>query len=351
VLNHTGKLMWTELSAGRSPIETARALSLAYGVSIETALADVTTALAGWREGGLLNPSITLAPVPIPAAPAGKIFPVYSKFTYKMLGRVFKVWYSSRMLECFSHTRLAGSVFTLGGAEREFGLVEDDGVYRLFVDRVETANSSKAEDIPSCFNLGLAELFFPGAGWLAAAHGSAVSRDGRAVLMPAFCGSGKSTLTAALVKHGYQYFSDDIAPITAGPVPRVVPIPIDICLKSGSWAPLIPYYPELENDAKIQCAGGRAARYITPPESSLAQEPQPIGWIVFPSYRPGATARLIPLTPLQTLSNLATSQSAINQGGETLRGVLDWIRATPSYIFELDSLEEAIAEFATLWRR
>lgn len=56
-------------------------------------------------------------------------------------------------------------------------------------------------------------------------HASGVSIDGRAVLFTGDCGSGKSTVSAALACRGHDKLADDLSPIVFGSdgAPRVVP--------------------------------------------------------------------------------------------------------------------------------
>jgi len=351
ILNHSGKLVWNEISAGATPAMAAQALAEAYGIPISAAVADVTATLEQWKAEGLIEFGEDAAQVepPIAPAPAGKKFPTHSEYTYRMLGRCFKVRYSDPCVEFQAHPRLVGAITAKDTAECELGLVDDDGVYRLFIDGTEAAANLLPEKTLGSFFGYLVEFLHPGLPLLVKVHGAAVGRQGRAALMPAFCGAGKSTLTAALTQRGYTYFSDDIAPITSGPVAMVAPVPIDINLKQGSWAPLAPFFPTLVSQPEIIHGKAHMGKYITPAEPARAIAPWPVGWIVFPFYKPGARARLVPLSPIETLAHIAASRSVVPAGIENLKLILDFIRRTPSYLFELDSLDEAVAELETLW--
>lgn len=80
-------------------------------------------------------------------------------------------------------------------------------------------------------------------------HAAVVALDGRAVVLSAPSGSGKSTLTLALTHDGFDYVSDELAPID--PRRRVVhPFPHALCLKT-----LPP--PQYRLPAKVLRAGKR----------------------------------------------------------------------------------------------
>ena len=63
-------------------------------------------------------------------------------------------------------------------------------------------------------------------------HGGVVGRDGRAILLPAPSGAGKSALVAELVRQGALYFSDEYALIDSAGL--VHPYPRTLLLRDGS---------------------------------------------------------------------------------------------------------------------
>lgn len=72
-------------------------------------------------------------------------------------------------------------------------------------------------------------------------HGAAVARDGRSMLIAGRSGSGKSSLTAALVRSEWSYLTDEQVAISPQSR-RADPYPRPITLRSGTW----PSFPELE---------------------------------------------------------------------------------------------------------
>ena len=76
-------------------------------------------------------------------------------------------------------------------------------------------------------------------------HSAGVSKAGRAVLIPGFSGAGKTTTCIALLRHGYDFLSDDriIVSTANGVTPRVfsVPEPIDVTDQT------IAFFPELNS--------------------------------------------------------------------------------------------------------
>lgn len=116
-------------------------------------------------------------------------------------------------------------------------------------------------------------------------HAAAVTRAGGAIMMAGEWGSGKSTLTARLCHAGWQYLTDDTAPIDPA-TDRVLPFPQTPLMRPASRVPLSP--AELSGLEKV-------AIPLAP--ASWVTEPVPIEAIVFPRYTPGIAARLDPITP------------------------------------------------------
>ena len=127
-------------------------------------------------------------------------------------------------------------------------------------------------------------------------HASVVERDGRAVIMPAPPGSGKSTLCAALAYRGWRLLSDEFALIrkTDG---RLVPLPRPIGLKERSielikvLAPSAEFGPVFTHTRK----GNVAHLRPLPSAVNRASETAVATWFVFPRYQMGVPATLQPL--------------------------------------------------------
>ena len=116
-----------------------------------------------------------------------------------------------------------------------------------------------------------ADLFF--------VHAAALQRAGRACLLVAPPGSGKSTTAWALIHHGFGYLSDELAPIDLATL-TVLPYPHALCLKQP---PPPPY--ALPSDTII------TARTLHVPSASIATNidtPVPLAFIFFNQYDPAA---------------------------------------------------------------
>ena len=172
-------------------------------------------------------------------------------------------------------------------------------------------------------------------------HAGGVVRHGIGVALPAHMESGKSTLTAGLVRSGFDYLSDE-AVLLDWETHRVIPFPKPISLDPGSWH----LFPELEPQAPLP-PGYKDAQWHVPasairPDSVAG--PCRIRYFVFPRYAAGATTRLTPLRRAEATIELAKNTFRFN---ERPRHSLDALAAEvgDAECFQLDigDLETAVA--------
>jgi hypothetical protein len=113
-------------------------------------------------------------------------------------------------------------------------------------------------------------------------HAGVVAIDGRAVLLPAISGGGKTTMVAALLAEGAKYLSDEFAVID--PMGRVHPYPRNLAIRV--------------EDGPVRRVSA------TELGSDIIFKSVPPGAIVFLTFRPGASLELEPLSPGQSAVRL-----------------------------------------------
>jgi len=118
---------------------------------------------------------------------------------------------------------------TTGSVAYTFGIHWEDGRFHLYEngDVVAAGESERNffKFLNSAFRLQVAEH----AVGHVFVHAGVVSRDGLAILLPGISFSGKSTLTAELVRNGAVYYSDEYAVLRADG--HVVPFPRHLSLR------------------------------------------------------------------------------------------------------------------------
>jgi HprK-related kinase A len=185
--------------------------------------------------------------------------------------------------------------------------------------------------------------------WLAI-HAAVLERDGRALILPAPPGSGKSTLCAALVLNGWRLLSDEMALLdpTTG---LITPAPRPVSLKNQS----IDIIRQLAPDAVIgpvahDTMKGDVAHMRVPAQSlRRANEPALPAWVVFPQYTADAPATLTPRGKAMAFMQFA--ENSFNQathGQIGFHALSDLIARSDCYDFSYGHLADALRVFAEL---
>lgn len=142
-----------------------------------------------------------------------------------------------------------------------------------------------------------------------ALHGGAVTRAGRALLLPGVSGTGKTTLSLALTTQGWHYLTDDIALLDETPAGVAVQPCARCChVSAASLAQLTERGTALE---------GPIADLPEHFHAAAPGQAAPVGWIVAPQFTPDGELSLTPLTQAETVALLITS--AFRQNTRTLR--------------------------------
>jgi HprK-related kinase A len=184
-------------------------------------------------------------------------------------------------------------------------------------------------------------------------HAAVVEKSGRALILPAPPGSGKSTLCAGLVNRGWRLLSDELTLIDIAAC-AVVPLPRPVSLKNASidviraFAPNVAIGPTVHDTTKGSVAHMRA------PGDSVRRGTQSArpGWIVLPRYQSGAPARLTPLSRARGLMQMA--DNAFNYSAQGRRGfefLARFIDQCDCHEFTYGDLDEAAMAFDDLATR
>ena len=147
-------------------------------------------------------------------------------------------------------------------------------------------------------------------------HAATLERNGRALLMPAPPGSGKSTLCAGLVARGWRLLSDEFALVDPG-TRQLTPLPRPVALKNGSidvirtWAPDLVFGPAVLNNE------GQLVAYVRPPDASVHASDRRChaGLVVIPQWVAGVEATITPMTRARAVLHLADNSYNHNLHG------------------------------------
>jgi HprK-related kinase A len=181
-------------------------------------------------------------------------------------------------------------------------------------------------------------------------HSAALERTGKALILPALPGSGKSTLCAALALRGWRLLSDEFG-MLHGQSGEVRPLPKAVVLKNASidiirrfepGARIGPLFPGTRKGtvAHLATAAGCLARH---------REPAEPGWVVFPQYQAGVDTRLEPLPKGAAFVRLANNSFNYRlKEAEGFVALRDLIRRSDCYTLQFDSLTHAVTALDSL---
>lgn len=173
-------------------------------------------------------------------------------------------------------------------------------------------------------------------------HAGGVEREGVGVALPGQMESGKTTLTAGLVRAGFSYLTDEAVAIDRETL-EVQPYPKPLSIDRGAW----PLFPELEPHADLASDAYKSEQWQVPPSAiggSTIGNPCPIGLIVFPQYSRGARITLEPMRRAEALVELTTNTFSFDAQA---RGALDLlaevVRAADCYRLTTGDLGGSVA--------
>jgi hypothetical protein len=167
-------------------------------------------------------------------------------------------------------------------------------------------------------------------------HAAAVALDGRVVLLAGPAGAGKSTLALSLLQHGFEYLSDELAPIDIG---RAVayPYPRALCLKSPPPAPLaVP--------SGTFVGGGRLHMPVTSLRVRHHTKPLPLAAIFFVGRGPAPVITCRRITAAAAVAHLAaTGLNSLAHRGDGLDAAQELSGTVPCFRLDSTSLDAARA--------
>ncbi|MGI9343459.1 MAG: HprK-related kinase A [Gammaproteobacteria bacterium] len=182
-------------------------------------------------------------------------------------------------------------------------------------------------------------------------HSAVLERDGRALVMPASPGDGKTTLCTGLAHRGWRLLSDEFGLIC----PRsreVVPIPRPMALKNESIDVIRAFAPDAELGPVIPETRKGTIAHVKPPRDSVlkANRRAAVSWIVFPRWIRDAHLSLqeVPRADgfMVLASNAFNYELRGEHGFEALRSAIDNARCFDLIYSDLRHAVAALDEFA-----
>jgi len=185
-------------------------------------------------------------------------------------------------------------------------------------------------------------------------HSATLERHGRALLLPAPPGFGKSTLCAALVTRGWRLLSDEFALVDPSSG-LLVPVPRPVALKERSIDLIRAWAPDAVFGTPVVNNENQTVAYMRPPEASVraSDDRCPAGLIVIPRYADGAELSVTPMTRARAVLHLADNSFNYNLHGRVgFDRLADIVDTAPAVTLRYSRLEEGVAAIEKLaeWR-
>jgi hypothetical protein len=376
LLNATAAFVWCCLEDGLERDQVLTAIEQEYGVARAAAGRQVDLLLRQWKELELLadsernrSPSKPPAPhleatEPVPwSTDALHLFHTdalhlfHKEHCYRLLTTVFRLRYASAVQEAAVHPVLAHleTSTSAAGPATTVDLARDGEQHLPLLNGTGSERSASLDELAPLVKGTLLLEAINNFSYLLYIHAGVVRAASGCLLLPAASGSGKSSLTAALIRAGFTYFSDEVALLEEGTL-YVRPVPVSLCLKDGAWDLLAPRYPEIRDLAIHHRWDGKIVRYLNPPPAALDPAPEkghPVHWIVFPRYSPDACTELQPVAKAHALHRLLQQCVAMPAPLDQAKvaSLVRWISEIPCYELPMSSLDEAVSLVNGLCRR
>lgn len=175
-------------------------------------------------------------------------------------------------------------------------------------------------------------------------HAGALALGERAVIMAATPGSGKSTLSAALMLSGFRLLSDEFGvldPETGNLLPMLKPV----ALKNRSIDVIRSFSDDVWLGPTFKATRKGDVAHLAPDEASVSavrQSAKP-ALVIFPKYEAGTELSLKPQAPEQAFARLAfNSFNYPLLGPVSFGAVADVAACCPAYELRYSRLEDAV---------
>lgn len=184
---------------------------------------------------------------------------------------------------------------------------------------------------------------------LLAAHAGGVVGASGAVVLPASMASGKTTLTAGLVRAGFGYLTDEAVAIDWDTL-ELVGYAKPLSLDPGSW----PLFPEAEPQVPFGSDGYKREQWQVPadalrPGAFVARARASA--VVFPAYREHHDTELLPLSRGEALVELAKNTFGFrDHGRRALVALAQFVESVECYRLMVGDLDEAVDLVSTVVR-
>ena len=181
-------------------------------------------------------------------------------------------------------------------------------------------------------------------------HAGVVETGGRAVILPAMPGSGKSTLTAALANRGFRLLSDEFGVVRFSDG-QLLPLLRPVALKNESIDVIAKFAPQARIGPRFPKTRKGTVAHMAPDEHSIARRHEPArpALIVFPRYDPSVDCVVEPEKRSRAFTRLSVNSFNYEMlGPQAFDAVARLIESCAVYRLAYRDLDRAIAAIREL---
>lgn len=184
-----------------------------------------------------------------------------------------------------------------------------------------------------------------------AIHAAVLERGGKALIMPAPPGAGKSTLCAALMLEGWRLLSDEMCLVDLENG-AIVPFVRPVSLKNQSLQLIQSWYPAAQVRQITAGTTKGTVGYLLPSEISWQayRRVATAAWVIFPQYNAAQTdvllSRVTQADAFMHLANNSFNYAVLAEQGFISLAALT--RQIEAYRLEYADIDQALAELSRL---
>jgi hypothetical protein len=347
--NDTARHVWELIEAGRIEEEIASEFASAWQITLPRARKDVESILAQWRMQGLLDAGEVK---PASAAPDGsdtadrQAIALTNRWqsewtcTIRQITIAFAIEHgpTTAIRAMLAHLETPGA---RPKARIEIRKASSDELV-LLADGIERVRTSDEGMLVGGVWQAILECIHPNVEWLALIHGAAVARNGDGIALCGPSGSGKSTLAAGLTGAGFDYLADDLVAVST-PGGTIVPWPIPVSVKPGSFDVVTRRRPDLAWAPSYHTKGAEA-RLLVPPPTVWDMPEVHMRSLIFPRFTLGATAQLQLISTFEAIERLLTDRVWIGYPitADRVANFLAWLDDREAYVIAYGTLDDGI---------
>lgn len=287
-LNDIAAGIWRQLRLGRAPGNIVQVL-IGAGNPAARAQAMVESLLEEWNRLGIRPP------LPRLARPPHGLRTLAIDLAGLRIGLRFHTPHAQATSQLVEHLAVDGHASGI-----TLDIVGRDNECHLYRNR-QWIDACSREGLAPLLKARLMTEVLDGDAHVLALHAATLAFRRRLLLLCGRPGGGKSTLSLALARAGFDFAGDDLALLHANG--RVSGVPFPAAIKRGSWPLVAKLCPSVLRATTYIRADGKRVRYVVPDEIDTAGA-KPVGWVVLLQRERNADARLTAIDLPEALEGL-----------------------------------------------